>query len=309
MNGTTTKYVYDGADLIAETNTAGTVTARYLFGPSMDEPLELKRGTTTSYYSADGLGSIAHLTNASGTIAESSTDDPDGLPTLKNGSGTVIPTSALGNPFLFTGREWDSETGLYGYRARDYKPSIGRFLSRDPLGYAPDANLYRYVGNNPLTFVDPFGSFSLPVGGGGWTCLDCGGWQGPKLGGGPIIDTWPTPSPGPLIDTWPGAPPFPPGDRGPTKSQGSLGGMGQPGVEKANGTRTPGKGKPNSEQEFPNEKGGKTKRRYGPDGRAKQDIDHGHDHGAGDPHVHDWDWGRPRGQERGPGRAPRPGEL
>ena len=100
-NGTTTNYLYDGADLIAETDGSGTITATYLFGPRIDEPLEMKRGPTTSSYSADGLGSITHLTNASGTITERYTYDPYGLPTITNASGTVISTSALGNPFLF----------------------------------------------------------------------------------------------------------------------------------------------------------------------------------------------------------------
>ena len=56
-----------------------------------------------------------------------------GQPTITNASGTVIPTSAIGNSFLFTGREYDPETGSYFYRARIYDPRLGRFLSRDPL--------------------------------------------------------------------------------------------------------------------------------------------------------------------------------
>ena len=59
------------------------------------------------------------------------------------------------NPFLFTGREWDSELGLSYYRARYYRPSLGRFISRDPVF----ADRYRYVGNNPLNAVDPWGLF------------------------------------------------------------------------------------------------------------------------------------------------------
>ena len=157
VNGTTTKYIYDGADLITETNNAGTVTSKYLFGARLDEPLELKRGTTTSYYTPDGLGSTVHLTTTTGAIAESYTYDLFGTPTIKNAGGTAIPASALGNPFLFTGREWDSEFALYYYRARYYKPGIGRFLSRDPLGYLVDINLYRYVLNNPVRFTDPNG--------------------------------------------------------------------------------------------------------------------------------------------------------
>lgn len=67
-------------------------------------------------------------------------------------------------------------------------------------------------------------------------------------------------------------------------------------------TRTPANGTPNSRQRLPDG----TEREYGPDGRATRDIDHGYDHGAGDPHVHDWDWGRI--PPRQPGRPPKPGE-
>jgi len=163
VGGVTTKFLYDGADLLEETDSAGTVTARYLAGPGLDEPLELKRGTTTSSYSTDGLGSITHLTNATGAIAERYTYETFGKLTIKNPGGTTLTTSALGNRFTFTGREWDSETGLYYYRARYYNPNTGRFLSRDPLGYLPDVNLYRYVGNNPVNWIDAFGLDKAPA--------------------------------------------------------------------------------------------------------------------------------------------------
>ncbi len=107
VGGVTTKCLYDGADLLEETNTAGTIQARYLYGPGIDELLELKRGTTTSSYSADGLGSIVHLTNATGAIAERYTYETFGKLTIKNPTGTTLATSALGNRFTFTGREWD----------------------------------------------------------------------------------------------------------------------------------------------------------------------------------------------------------
>ncbi|MGH7372517.1 MAG: RHS repeat-associated core domain-containing protein, partial [Candidatus Methylomirabilales bacterium] len=61
-------------------------------------------------------------------------------------------------PFAFTGREWDRETGLHYYRARYYDPKIGRFVSDDPIGFAGgDANLYAYVWNAPMLFLDPLG--------------------------------------------------------------------------------------------------------------------------------------------------------
>ena len=63
-------------------------------------------------------------------------------------------------PYAFSGREWDGETGLYFYRTRYYNPQEGRFLSRDPIGFAGgDYNLYGYVQNDPVNFTDPNGEF------------------------------------------------------------------------------------------------------------------------------------------------------
>ncbi len=64
------------------------------------------------------------------------------------------------NRFLFTGREFDKETGLYYYRARYYNASIGRFLQTDPA--RDGTNLYAYCRNNPPTLTDPSGTMTAP---------------------------------------------------------------------------------------------------------------------------------------------------
>ena len=70
---------------------------------------------------------------------------------------TSSSANYLKNPFTFTGREYDTETGNYYFRAR-YLSTDGRYLSKDPIGFAGlDTNLYRYVFNNPLNYVDPTG--------------------------------------------------------------------------------------------------------------------------------------------------------
>jgi len=72
-------------------------------------------------------------------------------------------TGSLVNPFRYTARESDAETGLYYYRARYYDPATGRFLSEDPLQLnGGDADFYRYSINNPVNFKDPSGEF-LPL--------------------------------------------------------------------------------------------------------------------------------------------------
>jgi RHS repeat-associated protein len=60
------------------------------------------------------------------------------------------------NTFQYTGRENDGN-GLYYYRARYYNPSIGRFISEDPIGFRGGINVYAYVENNPVSRIDPFG--------------------------------------------------------------------------------------------------------------------------------------------------------
>ena len=58
---------------------------------------------------------------------------------------------------MFTGREYDRGLGLYYNRARYYNPKLGRFISRDPIDISDDVNLYGYVENNGVMFVDRMG--------------------------------------------------------------------------------------------------------------------------------------------------------
>jgi RHS repeat-associated protein len=133
----TSIYAYDGINLVEETNASGSVVARYSQGASSDEPLAMLRSATTSFYEADGLGSITSLSNTAGALAQTYTFDSFGKQTSSSGS--------LTNPFQFTAREWDTETNLQFSRARYYDPASGRFLSEDPLGFSVGNNFYMYV--------------------------------------------------------------------------------------------------------------------------------------------------------------------
>lgn len=157
VGGATTLWVYDGDQILQELDATETVQATFVYGLGLDEPLTMTRGSQTSWYLADPIGSVTALTDATGAIAESYRYDAFGASAIYDASGSLLATSALENPFLFTGRELDPETGLYHYRARAYSPTLGRFLQRDPLGQLPDVNVYRYVGNHPLDATDPFG--------------------------------------------------------------------------------------------------------------------------------------------------------
>jgi RHS repeat-associated protein len=145
----TSIFAYDGDNLIEETNASGAVVARYSQGLNIDEPLAMLRSSTTSYYQADGLGSVTSLSNGAGSLAQTYSFDSFGKTTA---------TGSLVNPFQYTGRESDSETGLYYYRARYYDRTIGRFLSEDPMRFVGDGvDFYLYVANQPVRNTDPRG--------------------------------------------------------------------------------------------------------------------------------------------------------
>jgi RHS repeat-associated protein len=145
-------YLYDGPDVIEELDNSGNVLARYN-QIGVDEPLSELRSGTTSYYEQDGLGSVTSLSNSAGALANTYSYDSYGK--LSASTGTVT------NPFQYTGREFDPETGLYYNRARYYDES-GRFLSEDPLGFGGGADFYIYAENSPANYRDPFGLQALP---------------------------------------------------------------------------------------------------------------------------------------------------
>ncbi|PYX86435.1 MAG: hypothetical protein DMG70_00680 [Acidobacteria bacterium] len=92
---------------------------------------------------------MTSLSNSAGALANTYTYDGFGKLTAS--------TSTITNPFQYTGREFDSEAGIYEYRMRYYLPTTGRFLSEDPLGFKTNVNFYPYVLNNPIRFNDPLG--------------------------------------------------------------------------------------------------------------------------------------------------------
>jgi len=145
-----TNYLYDGASLIEEADNVGSVRARYTQGSDVDEPLSELRSGTISYYQQDGVGSVSSLTNSASAIVGSYSYDSFG--------NLIASTGTLINPFQYTGREFDPETGQYYYRARYYDQTAGRFLGVDPLGFpGSGSNFYAYAGNDPTSLTDPFG--------------------------------------------------------------------------------------------------------------------------------------------------------
>jgi RHS repeat-associated protein len=154
---TTTNYYLDGARVIEERNSSDTVIKTYTYGNGIDEVLTMETGGQTYYFHDNTLGSIYAVTDQSGVVVERYKYEIYGRCTFLDPSGTPISQSAIGNNILFTGRELDTETGLFYYRARYYSAIQGRFINRDPIADDGLLNLYSYVGNSPLGFVDPSG--------------------------------------------------------------------------------------------------------------------------------------------------------
>ena len=112
------------------------------------------------YYHRDRLGNVTEISNFDGDVVQRYVYDSFGNVTIYDDGGNQIePTNSkfLKNPFMFTGREYDPETGCYYYRARYYCPDMGRFISEDPIGFAGSGNFYSYSINNPTNRRDPFG--------------------------------------------------------------------------------------------------------------------------------------------------------
>ena len=159
-----TRYFYDAARIVEEQDPATTTLATYIYGTYVDEVLTMDRSRQTFYYHQQSLWSVAAVTDAVGNVAERYHYDAYGLPVITDGAGAAIfdnpwgtPHSAIGNPWMFTGRQFDEETGIYFYRERYYDPVKGRFLQRDPLEYMEGINLYEYVQGRVITLVDPYG--------------------------------------------------------------------------------------------------------------------------------------------------------
>jgi RHS repeat-associated protein len=152
-----TAFAYDGLDMIAEYDGAGTMLARYVHGPgpsagsgqAIDQPLVRYDGSGTSNKQslhADERGSITALSYGAPYAPTINRYDEYGKPQAGN----------IGR-FQYTGQMWLSEAGAYHYKARVYAPQLGRFLQTDPAGMAGSPNLYAYVINDPIGLVDPFG--------------------------------------------------------------------------------------------------------------------------------------------------------
>jgi RHS repeat-associated protein len=176
INGVATIITYDAWKPTMEWDGNGNLSALNVYGPGADEILYryVAAGSQRFRYHHDIHGNVTFLLDWAGDqIIEKYTYDAFGKPTILSANDTQLSTSAYGNRFMFQGREYLSELGIYDYRHRMYNPALGRFLQTDPTGFdAGDMNLFRYCGDDPVDGSDPTGLYVATLtmfGGGDWS--------------------------------------------------------------------------------------------------------------------------------------------
>ena len=141
VNGETTNHIWDGSNIVAETNGLGSVIDAYVRGGG------LISSNQHGYYLFNGHGDVVQITDSTGNVLRDYDFDAFGV--KRDGSDTDT------NPWRYCAEYTDLETGSIYLRHRYYDPAMGRFLNEDPIRHG--ANWYTYVGNNPIAYVDPLG--------------------------------------------------------------------------------------------------------------------------------------------------------
>lgn len=146
-------FLYSGQlRIVAELDSAGAMVSRFVYGSKQNVPDYMVKDGTTYRILSDQVGSVRLVVNATtGAIAQRIDYDAFGNPTYVTG----LPNF---QPFGFAGGLTDADTGLVRFGARDYDPSVGRWTSKDPIGFEGlDSNLFAYALQDPVNLFDPTG--------------------------------------------------------------------------------------------------------------------------------------------------------
>ena len=165
-NGITTEYVSFNGLVLGGYDKDHTQTEHYYYGTGLIATDIISIDTTDErvskniyYYIQNSHGDVIGLTDNNGTLTETYTYDAFGTLTYiqsLNEEGVLAQTDTALSRFLYAGEQYDEVSGLYYLRARQYDTTVGRFTQEDT--YLGDGrNLYVYVQNNPLKYVDPSG--------------------------------------------------------------------------------------------------------------------------------------------------------
>jgi RHS repeat-associated protein len=151
------RFVYlGGLAPIAELDENGAVTTQYVYGSGVNVPDYFVRGGVVYRVFTDHLGSVRYVVDAAtGEVVQRMEYDSFGRVTLDTNPGF--------QPFGFAGGLYDRQTGLVRFGARDYDVEIGRWTTKDPIGFSGGLGIYTYVGNDPVNLFDPGGLASTPA--------------------------------------------------------------------------------------------------------------------------------------------------
>jgi len=174
-NTITRRYIYDGWNRIAEYDgTATTPYNTYTWGLDLSGTMQgaggvggmlstrwaSASGAPTYYPQYDGNGNISEYLAMDGTVAAHYEYDPFG--TLTRRTGTIVGIDSTRFEYRFSTKPRDINTGLYYYGYRWYDPVTGRWPSRDRIEEEGGMNLYGFVGNSGVNWVDILGERALP---------------------------------------------------------------------------------------------------------------------------------------------------
>jgi RHS repeat-associated protein len=138
------------------------VVSRFVYATRVNVPDYMVKANVTYRLVLDHLGSVRLVVNTqNGQVAQRLDYDAWGLVTQDTNPGF--------QPFGFAGGLYDTQTGLVRFGARDYDPVVGRWTSKDPIGFeGGGSNLYAYADGNPVDRIDPTGTFwwFVPIVGG-----------------------------------------------------------------------------------------------------------------------------------------------